>query len=57
MNHLETVNFDILLWQLQLGDQELRHFNSLVTLHLNNLTQLGILNDVAVTGKILLQNL
>lgn len=57
MNHLETVNFDILLWQLQLGDQKLRHFNSLVTLHLNNLTQLGILNDVAVTGKILLQNL
>ncbi|KND98034.2 hypothetical protein QG37_05268 [Candidozyma auris] len=57
MNHLETVNFDILLWQSQLGDQELRHFNSSVTLHSNNLTQLGILNDVAVTGKILLQNL
>lgn len=51
------MNLDVLLWQLQFGNQELRHLDSLVALHLDDLTQLGVLDDVAVTGKVLLQNL
>lgn len=51
------MDLDVLLWQLQLANQELRHFNSLITLQLDNLTQLLILDNVTVASKIFLQNL
>lgn len=51
------MDLNVLLWQLQLTNQELRDFNSLITLHLNNLSQLVILDNVTVTSKILLQDL
>lgn len=54
---LETVDLDVLLGNQQLLDQELRHLHSLVSLQLDDLSHLVILDDVTVAGKILLQNL
>lgn len=50
------MDLDGLLRQLQLGGQKLTDFKSLVTLHLNNFSQLVVLDDVTVTGKVLLQD-
>lgn len=51
------MNLDLLLRQLQLGGQELGHLDSLVALHLDDLSQGLVLDDVSVTGKVLLQDL
>lgn len=50
------MDLDVLLGQLQLARQKLRNLHSLITLQLDNLTQLVVLDDIAITSKILLQN-
>lgn len=51
------MDLDVLLWQLQLASQEIRNLDSLVTLQLDNLSQVVVVNDVTVTGEVLLQYL
>ena len=51
------MNLDLLLGQQQLASQKLRNLDSLVALQLNDLAQSSVLDNVTVTGEILLQNL
>lgn len=51
------MDLNVLLGQSQLGGQKLRNLDSLIALHLNNFPQFFILDNVTVTGKVLLQHL
>lgn len=50
------MHLDALLLQLQGSGQKLHHLGSLVTLQLDHLAQLGVLHNVAVASKVLLQH-
>lgn len=52
IRRLETVNlYQILLCDV-VGDQECRHILALITLQLNDLSQLCVLHDCAVAAKL-----
>lgn len=57
LRSLKTVNLNIFLGQLQLGDQEFANLDSLVSLQLNHVTELLIFDNVTITSKVLFQNL
>lgn len=51
------MDLDVLLRQLQLASQKFRNLHSLISLQLDQLSKLLILDNVTVTSKILLQDL
>lgn len=53
----ETVDLDVLFLHAQLCDHKLAHLGSLVTLHLDDLAHLFVLDNVTIAGKVLLQDL